>query len=549
MARTDEVVASSVRGVTNAEIADRLLELSALLDLAGANTCAVRAYRRAAEVVRTTPAPVAELVRAGRVRELRGIGPSIAARLEELVSTGEIAELAELSQDVRPELVALGRLVGIGTKRMLEIGRALDLRTAEEFREAAAAGRLGGVAGIGPATEAKIMAALAREPRPQRGLTLNRVRALAGSIADVLGGTVAGDPRRWCELSFELAVVCEAHDHAAVQDAFERLPAIVVVVERHERRSVGVTVEGVPVTLVVAEPGRLGTELVRATGPPEYVATLEPLPDGPDEESVYRSLGRPWLPPELRDHPPSGKPPRLVELSDVRGELHCHTTWSDGRASVLEMGEEARRLGYDYLAICDHTPNVRVVTGLTGDDLRRQGEEIEEANERLAPFRILRGVECDIRSDGSLDVSDATLAELDWVQLSLHAGQRRSKADLTRMVSEAMRNPHVSALSHPKGRILNHRPENAVDLDAIFEVAVETGVALEVNGLPDRLDLSGDHVREALAAGVSIVLNSDAHSTQGLANMELAVHTARRGGCPPERVVNTRPLKRLLRSS
>lgn len=490
-----------------------------------------------------------ELVRAGRVRELRGIGPSIAARLDELVTTGEIAELRELSADVRPELVALGRLVGVSTKRMLEIGRAVGVATAEEFRAAAAAGRLGAVAGIGPATEAKILAGLAREPRPQRGLTLNRARALVGSIADSLGGTVAGDPRRWCELSFQLAVVCEAGDPAPVLEAFERLPAIVVVVERAERRSVGATVEGAPVTLGVAEPGRLGTELLRATGPGEYVASLEPLPHAPDEASVYAALGKPWLPPELRDHAPPGAPPSLVERADVRGELHCHTTWSDGRASVLEMGEEARRLGYEYLAICDHTPNVRVVTGLTEDDLRRQGEEIERANDRLAPFRVLRGVECDIRADGSLDVSDRTLAELDWVQISLHAGQRRSKADLTRMVAEAIRNPHVSALSHPKGRILNHRPENALDLEAIFEVAVETEVALEVNGLPDRLDLSGDHVREALAAGVSIVLNSDAHSTQGLANMELAVHTARRGGCPADRIVNTRPFERLLPTS
>jgi DNA polymerase (family 10) len=534
--------------VTNADLADRLLELSALLDLAGANTYAVRAYRRAAEIVRTTPAPVAELVRSGRVRELRGIGPGIAARLEELVATGELAELRELSADVRPELVALGRLVGVSTKRMLEIGHALDVKTADEFREAAAAGRLGSVAGIGPATEQKILAGLAREPRPQRGLTLNRARTLVGSIADALGGTVAGDPRRWCELSFELAVVCEARGPEPVLDAFERLPAIVVVVERSERRAVGVTVEGVPVTLVAAEPGRLGSELLRATGPAAYVAALEPLPAGPTEEAVYDALGRPWLPPELRDHPPS-EPSRLVELQDVRGELHCHTTWSDGRATVFEMGEAAQALDYAYLAICDHTPNVRVVTGLTADDLRRQGEEIERVNEQLAPFRILRGVECDICADGSLDVDDATLAELDWVQLSLHAGQRRSKADLTRMVSEAMRNQHVSALSHPKGRILNHRPENALDLDAIFEVAVETGVALEVNGLPDRLDLSGDHVREALAAGVSIVLNSDAHSTQGLANMELAVHTARRGGCSPESVVNAYPLERLLRTS
>jgi DNA polymerase (family X) len=485
-------------------------------------------------------------VRAGRVRELRGIGPSIAARLEELVETGEIAELRELSAEVRPELVSLGRLIGVGTKRMLEIGRALDVSTAEEFRAAAAAGRLGEVGGVGPATEQKIVAALAREPRPQRGLTINRARALLDSIAEPLGATVAGDLRRWCELSFDLAVVAEARDPRPVLDAFERLPAIVVVVERGERRSVGVTVEGVPTALVVAEPDAFGTELLRTTGPTAYVEAFGPLPPAADEHALFTELGLPWLPPELRDHPPPGDPPRLVELGDVKGDLHCHTTWSDGRASVLEMGRAARELGHEYLAICDHTPNVRVVTGLTDDDLRRQGEEIERANEQLAPFRVLRGVECDIRADGSLDVSEATRAELDWVQISLHAGQRRSAKELTRIVSQAMRQPHVSALSHPKGRILNHRPENALDLDEIFAVAVETGVALEVNGLPDRLDLSADHVREALAAGASIVLNSDSHSTAGLANVALAVATARRGGCPADAVVNTRPLARLL---
>jgi DNA polymerase (family X) len=182
---------------------------------------------------------------------------------------------------------------------------------------------------------------------------------------------------------------------------------------------------------------------------------------------------------------------------------------------------------------------------LTADDLRRQGEEIEEVNELLAPFRVLRGVECDIRADGTLDVDEDVLAELDWVQLSLHAGQRRSRDELTKMVSEAMRNPHVRALSHPKGRILNHRAENALDLEEVFRVASETGVALEVNGLPDRLDLSGEHVSEAMAAEVSLVLNSDAHSALGLGNIELAVATARRGGATTPAVLNTRPVDQL----
>jgi len=305
-------------------------------------------------------------------------------------------------------------------------------------------------------------------------------------------------------------------------------------------------VEGVPVELVVAEPARFGTDLLRATGSEAYVEALGPLPDAAEEEDVYRALGIPWLPPELREEPFRGEPPPLVELSDVRGDLHMHTTWSDGRASVEEMGSAARDLGYAYVAICDHTTNVRVVPGLDADGLRRQGEEIAAANEALTPFRVLRGTECDIRADGSLDLPEDVLAELEWVQLSLHAGQRGARDELTRKVTEAMRHPAVSCLSHPKGRIINHRPENALDLDAVFEVALETGVAVEVNGLPDRLDLRGEHVRRAIQAGVKVVCSTDAHSLAGLGNMQLSIATARRGWATAADVLNTRPLDEVL---
>jgi DNA polymerase (family 10) len=205
------------------------------------------------------------------------------------------------------------------------------------------------------------------------------------------------------------------------------------------------------------------------------------------------------------------------------------------------MGEAARERGYEYLAICDHTPSVGAVPGLSADDVRRQGEEIAAANERLTPFRILRGSECDILRDGSLDLPDDLLAELEWVQASVHGGQRMPARELTKRTVAAMRNPHVRCLSHPKGRIINHRPENALDLDAVFEVALETGVALEVNGLPDRLDLRGEHVRRAVEAGVKIVVSTDAHSVRGLGNMELAVHTARRGWARAGDVLNALP--------
>jgi DNA polymerase (family 10) len=536
--------------VDNGRIAERLEAFAALLELAEANAYTARAYRRAAETIRSTPAPVAELVRDGRVRELRGIGRGIETRLRELVETGTIAELAELERELAPALVGLGRYLGLSAKRSIEIARALEVRTPDELREAAAAGRLRSVPGIGPKTEGRILEALAREaePRPQRALLLDRAWELVGAIAAALDGAAAGDVRRWRDSCEQLAVVCAAADPSPVLERFAALAQIVAVIEQAADRAVGVTVDGVPVELVVAAPRAFGTAVVRATGSPAYVGALEPLPEAADEPAVYRALGLPWCPPELREEPFRGPPPALVEEADIRGDLHCHTTWSDGRSSVEEMGRAARERGYEYVAICDHTPAVGAVRGLSADDVRRQAAEIAAANEVLAPFRVLRGIECDILPDGRLDLPDDVLAELDWVQASVHGGQRMPRRELTKRVEEALRHPSVSCLSHPTGRLITRRPENALDLERVFEVALETGVALEVNGLSPRLDLRGEHVREALRAGVRIVCSTDAHSTRGLESMTLSVHTARRGWATAADVLNTRPLQAILQA-
>jgi DNA polymerase (family X) len=527
--------------VDNPEIADRLDAFASMLELVEANPYTIRAYRHAAETIRGAAFPVAKLVVAGKARELRGIGPGIEARLRELLETGAIAELAELERQVTPDLVGLGRYLGLGAKRSVELARALGIRTADELREAAVTGRLRTAPGIGPKTEARVLEALAREgePRPRRGLLLNRAWQLVGGVAAALQGEAAGDVRRWrdsCEL---LSVVCAAPEPRSVLARFAALPQVVAVVDQAERRAVGVTVEGVPVELIAAAPEGFGTALMRATGSPAYVAALEPLPEAPDEQAVYRALELPWCPPELREEPFRGAAPALVEVADIRGDLHSHTTWSDGKASVEEMGRAARERGYDYLAICDHTPAVGAVHGLGPDDVRRQAEEIAAANELLAPFRVLRGIECDILPDGRLDLPDEVLAELEWVQASVHGGQRMPRREMTKRVEEALRNPYVRCLSHPKGRYINRRPENALDLERVFEVALEEGVALEVNGLPDRLDLRGEHVRAALGAGVQIVCSTDAHSVRGLDNMAFSVATARRGWATAANVVNT----------
>jgi DNA polymerase (family 10) len=533
----------------NELIAERLAAFAALLELADANPYTARAYSRAAETIRSAPVAVAELVRAGRVRELRGIGAGIEARLRELVETGAIAELADLERELAPDLIGLGRYLGLSARRALELARSLDVHTAAQLREAARAGRLRSAPGVGPKTEARLLEALAREhePRGRQGLLLNRARDLLDGIASVLGGEIAGDARRWRDSCEQLAVVCAAHDAGPLLARFAALPHIVALVSEHERSAVGVTVEGVPVELVVAEPRRFGTALARATGSAAYVAALEPLPDAPDERALYAQLGMKWCPPELRERASAGAPPALVELEDIRGDLHMHTTWSDGRASVEEMGRAAMQRGYAYLAICDHTPAVGAVRGLTADDVRRQSHEIAAANEVLAPFRVLRGIECDILPDGRLDLPDDVLAELDWVQASVHGGQRMPQAEMTRRVLEALQNPHVRCLSHPTGRYINRRPENALDLERVFAFAREHDIALEVNGLPLRLDLSGEHVREALCAGVKIVCSTDAHSVRGLENMRYAVATARRGGATKADVHNTRGIEEITR--
>lgn len=479
----------------NAVLADRLDTLASLLDLAGAGRYSVRAYRRAADLVRATPAPVAELVHSGRVRELRGIGRSIESRLRELVETGELAEIDELRAKVGPELKSR-------------------------------AGRRG----TGPGT-----------------LRLDRARALTAAIADAVGGVAAGDARRFLERCERLAVVIPSEDEEEALDRFAALSQIVVVLERGAGRAAGVTSEGVPVEAVAARAHRFGTALVQATGSDAYVARLGALPDAPDEPAVYRALGLPWLPPELREaHAPDASR-ALVERTQIRGDLHVHTTWSDGRASVLEMAGAARETGYEYIAICDHTPSVGVVPGLDADAVRRQGEEVARANEQLAPFRVLRGIECDILADGTLDLPDDVLAELDWVQASVHAGQRRPREELTARTLAAVEHPAVRSISHPQGRLLGHRPPNAVDLEAVFAACEETGTAVETNGLPDRLDLSGELVRQAIEAGVAITCSTDAHSVRGLANMELSVGTARRGGAAAADVLNTRPVEELMR--
>ena len=490
--------------------------------------------------------PIAELVRTARPRAARDRA-GIEARLRELVETGEIAELRELERELVPGLVGLGRFLGLTTKRSVEIARALGVRTPEEFRAAVAAGRLRAVPGVGPKTEARVLEALARERRARRrGLLLDRARALVGAIASALDGEAAGDARRWRDACEQLAVVCAAPIRAGAR-ALRGAAADRRGDRASERRARGLTVEGVPVELVVAAPERFGTELVRATGSAAYVAALEPLPDAPTEAGVYAALGLPWFRRSSARRRSAAS--RRRSSSERTSAAICIATRPGPTAASASRRWAAplATRGYDYVAICDHTPAVGAVRGLTADDVRRQGEEIAAANERLAPFRILRGIECDILPDGRLDLPDDVLAELDWVQASVHGGQRMPRDELTRRVEEALRHPAVRCLSHPKGRIIGRRPENALDLERVFEVARRArrrarGQRPRRPARPQRRARPRGPARRR----ADRLLDRRALRARPREH-DLAVHTARRGGATAADVLNTRPLDALLK--
>ena len=483
------------------------------------------------------------------MRELRGIGPGIEARLRELVETGEIAELAELERELAPDLVGLGRYLGLSAKRSVELARALGVRTADELREAAAAGRLRTVPGIGPKTEAQLLEALAREgePRPRRGLLLNRAWELVGGIAAALGGEAAGDVRRWRDSCERLAVVCAAPDPRPVLARFAALPQIVALIEQGERRAVGVTVEGVPVELVVAEPERFGTALVRATGSAAYVAALEPLPDAPDEEARLPRARPPVVPARAA----RGAVPRRAA-----GARRAAAT-SAATSTATRPGRTGGRASRRWAA-----PPASAATSTSRSATTRRPWAPSAASRRTTsaarPRRSRPRTSCWRRSAscaGSSATSSPTGGSTfpttsspssTGCRRACTAGSGCRGAEMTKRVEEALRNPYVRCLSHPTGRYINRRPENALDLERVFEVALEEGVALEVNGLPDRLDLSGEHVRDALRAGVrDRLLDRRALGARAGEHGALGRDGAPRLGDGGD-VVNTRPLRSIL---
>ena len=556
---------------TNTELAERFELLADMLELDGADAFRLAAYRRAAARIRDSAVPVAQLALDGKATRLSGIGSTIEAKIVEVVETGDMNALAKLRAKLPDGLVEVMHVPGLGPKTARKLWSELGVESLDDLRVAAEQERLRALPGLGAKTEERVLKSLAKPARASaatgRTLLGKALPAVRRAVAEIeesgLADRVseAGSVRRRCETTKDLDLIATATDPAALTTFFAEREWVAEVVARGGTKATVVSHEGFRFDLRVVPPESYGNLLQHFTGSKDHNVALreeavrrglsvseygvldverEQTFQGADEEAVYAHLGYAWIPPELRENrgeleaAREGELPQLVELAELKGDLHMHTDWSDGRATLDEMVLASKERGHRYIAICDHARRLR------DGRLDAQTEAIAALNERLSGIRILAGVEVDIRADGSLDFDDETLAGREWVMASIHSGFDGPRERLTERLVAAMENPHVDCIGHPTGRKINRRPPYELDFERVCEVAVETGTFLEINAQPDRLDLTDTLARAAAEAGVPIVVSTDAHRIHELDNLELGVAQARRGWLTAEQVVNTR---------
>jgi DNA polymerase (family 10) len=566
---------------TNAEIADALTELGDLYELDGAIVHRVAAYRTAAKAVRDASASVASLALQGRAVAIPGIGKTLQEKIVALAETGSIPAAEKLRAKFPAGLVAITRLPGLGPKRARLLYSELGIDSLDALREAAEGERLRAVKGLGPKFEQSVLGAIDRaaaQPDRSGRVLAPRAREIGDAIvAGLLDGAgeevevlLAGSIRRCADSVKDIDIVAATDDPAALIARLEGLEEIESVSSSSPAGARARTHAGVGVDLRIGTPAAFGSLLQHFTGSGRHNAALreaavrrglhvseygvlddvdggDPVPYATERE-VYERLGLAFIEPELREDrgeleaaAKRGALPELIQLGDIRGDLHSHTIASDGRYTIEEMGVAARERGYEYLAITDHSASHGFGDAVSPEQLERQIELIAEANGRVADIELLAGSEVNILPDGSLDYEDELLARLDWVIASVHTSFGLGEQAMTERMIAAIEHPNVRAIGHPTGRKVEGRDPYAVDLEAVFEAAARAGTMLEINGNPDRRDLSDVHARAAARAGVTIVIDSDAHRTGTLANMGWGIATARRAWLTAAQVANTRP--------
>jgi len=568
--------------MTNHEVARRFERIADILEIQGENPFKVKAYRRAAEAIDDITEPLEQIDARGALAEIPGFGEAIIAKTRDFLRTGTTKLYEQIKDAVPPGVVQIAAVPGIGPKTARALWEALNVTSVAELETAANEGRVQKVAGFGAAKEKNLLEAIARQRRLSERLPLYIALPYAERLAralrerpEVRAAEVAGSLRRRRDTIGDLDLVAATTDPATTAAAFAALPGITEVTAQGAHEVVGMADLGLRVDLRLGTSDEFAALLHHFSSGREHNRQLRELAEQKglkineygifdtatgekrftiaQEADLYAALGLPAIPPELREgrdeieQAKRNALPRLITEGDFRGQLHEHTTWSDGTASILEMAEAAIALGYEYLAITDHSQSLVIANGLNRDRILKQLDEIAAVNERLAArgFTVLSGQEVDILADGSLDGDEEVLTRLDIVVGSVHIRHKEDEAKMTKRVITALENPHLDILGHPTGRLLGRREPFPIDLEAVFDAALRTHTVMEINASPERMDLNDHYARRAKEKGVHITVNADAHSTTGLGLLPWGLYMARRAGLTPDDVINTYPLARL----
>ncbi|MBL9162945.1 MAG: DNA polymerase/3'-5' exonuclease PolX [Planctomycetaceae bacterium] len=569
--------------MTNHEIAAVFEQVADLLEYQSANPFRVRAYRNGAKKIGELAEPLAAIHgdAARRLTELEGIGKDLAEKIATLLATGTLPMLVELQAQIPAGVLTLSRVPGVGPKKAAALHKELGISSLAELRAACEEQRVRGLKGFGAKTEETILKGLAVAEEAGVRMRWADAERVVDALLEHMRGEpaikqleIAGSFRRGRETIGDLDLLVDATDVPAAMDRFGAFPQVQETLARGDTKMTVRLASGLQVDLRVVPAESFGAALQYFTGSKDHNVIVrgrakqrglkvsdwgvfrieaaegeskETYIAGRTEEEVYAAVGLPWFPPEMREAreefnwAAAGALPTLVTLEDIRGDLHMHTTASDGQDSIEAMVAAARARGLSYVAITDHSKRVSMARGLDGDRLRRQWREVDQVNRQSDDVEVLKGIECDILEKGGMDLPDDVLAEADWVIASVHYGQNQSRQQITERILEALENPHVDMLAHPTGRLINRREPYDVDLDRVMTAAVKHRKLLELNANPARLDLNDVYCAAAKRLGIPIVINTDAHHTEGMDVMRFGVLQARRGGLTPADVANTRP--------
>ncbi|MFA5867784.1 MAG: DNA polymerase/3'-5' exonuclease PolX [Actinomycetota bacterium] len=566
--------------MTNQEVASRLDDIGDMLEILGDNPFRVRAHHRAANSIRSSIEDVGVLVKDGRLTELPAVGERLAERIAELLTTGKMAYYEDLKTQVPPRLLELMSVPGVGPKKAKLFYEELRITDVDELMEAAREGRVSALKGMNAKTEENIIKGIELLRVGRKRMLLSEAYPAAKKFVDairtqpgVADADYAGSLRRMKETIGDIDILAAGDDTAAITGYFTGLPDVERVLARGDTKASVLTGNGLQVDLRVVKPAEYGSALQYFTGSKEHNVRLRDMAKkrglkiseygifdlktgrnlgSRSEADVYGAMGLDYIDPEIREDLGEIKAaeahalPKLVAQSDIRGDLQVHSTYSDGLNHIADLAGEAKALGYEYIAITDHAEKLKIAGGMTREDIKKRRAEIERLNSGLEGIVILSGIELNIAGDGGVDYPDEILKEFDIVLASIHSGFSQPREKIMKRVERALANPYIQIFAHPTGRVIGRREPYAIDIEAAFDLAADTGTIMEINAFPDRLDLRDDYIREAKRRGLKLVINTDSHMAAHLRYMMYGVAQARRGWLEPPDVVNTLPLDKML---